>query len=247
MERGTAVHALAMNTRKVIPYEDGARKGKAWEAFKAAHPDAEILTPAAYETARAMADALLAHPLFAKALDEARRRGWVEETVVWQRLGVWCRSTPDLAVPEWVAEVKTARTSSPDKWEFPRASKRAAHHVALYSYGEMLRRTKRGDPKDFLIFAVEPEPPHVVTVFRLTHGLMMNRDGRPGTLEAGERLYNKYFEQYRVCRDSNIWPAYSDAVCEIDVDDESDFDFALDDEAPQTDAPGSAEAAGLPQ
>lgn len=230
MERGTAVHAIALGTRRVIPYA-GRRAGKAWDEFAATNGDAEILTEKAYATAKAMADSLLAHPLFARGLADARARGGVEQTFVWEHLGVPCRGTPDLWVPEWVAEVKTSRTSDPEEWQFPRAALRAHYHTALAWYGEALRSTKRGDPKNYYIFAVEPDPPHVVTVFRLTTAYDATRGGRDGAYEVGDKTWRRWFEAYKVCRDANEWPPYSTAVCEIEVEQEMPaLSFGGDDE-----------------
>jgi hypothetical protein len=34
----------------------------------------------------------------------------------------------------------------------------------------------------------------------------------------GQRIWRSYFERLRVCEDSNVWPAYSDAVVPLEVD-----------------------------
>ena len=220
MERGTAVHAMALGTRRVVPYE-GVRKGKAWDEFAALNTDAEILPARAYETARAMADSLLAHPTFASGLADARRRGGVEHTIYWTHLGVPCRSTPDMWTPDWVADVKTARTSDPREWEFPRAAIRANYHSQLAWYAEALRATKRAkDLRYHYIFAVEPVAPYVVTVFRLTSAEDVDRNGRPGAVEDGDKTWRRWFEALRVCLDSDTWPTYSAVTCEIDVEQE---------------------------
>jgi len=61
-----------------------------------------------------------------------------------------------------------------------------------------------------VLIAVEDKPPYVVTTYRLT----------PDAAEMGHRIWRAHFERLRVCEESNVWPAYSDAVVPLEVDQE---------------------------
>src|ERR1700682_597607 len=80
MERGTAVHALLFDTRKVCAYP-GVRRGKDYEAFAAEHACDAILTLNEYEKALRMADAVrtskVAEPFLKGAYEQTLLFRWM--------------------------------------------------------------------------------------------------------------------------------------------------------------------------
>jgi len=203
MESGSAFHGLTLGAQRVIAYEDGPRRGKAWDAFEAANPDALIVTPTVFAKARAMADAVLAHPIASKALEGVR-----EKTISWECMGLKCRSTPDVRGKGFVTELKQARTADP-KW-FERDAVKMAYHAQLQFYTTAIESTSDDKIAHQYIVAVEPEPPYVVQVFEISDRAK----------EAAEKLWRLWFERLKVCVSSNDWPPYSHRIEPIDVPDD---------------------------
>lgn len=58
LERGDALHALVFGTRKVTCYPGKVRRGREWEAFRAAHAEDDVLTGSDYDRAQRMAEAV---------------------------------------------------------------------------------------------------------------------------------------------------------------------------------------------
>ena len=224
METGTAFHSLVLGGKRVIPYEDGPRRGKAWDAFEAANADALILTPAAFTKVGAMAAAVKAHPLAVAALEGVR-----ETTIAWDCAGVACRSTPDVRgkpskVRSHITELKQARTADP-RW-FVRDALKMAYHGQTSFYEEAIRTAFPDDYPasceiDHIFVACEPEPPYVVQVYRVTDRAK----------EAARKLWWGWFERFKSCLENNHWPAYSERIEEIDMpEDVPGLTFAEDDE-----------------
>lgn len=220
LERGRAVHAIALRNRKVIPVPKGMRRdprAKKWQEFIAANEGADILPAAAYETANAMAAAILMHPMASQLLSA----GVPEETFLWEQGGITCRGTPDLYSTGslgFVADIKTTRSSCPDDWAFPRQAQQMGWPAQLVWYGDGLRAAKKADPFHYYLIACEATVPHIVTVFRLTDR----------AIDAARAQNAKWFAAYKQCRDSwdkrqpndppsMHWPPYTNAVAELDV------------------------------
>lgn len=202
MERGSAVHALALGNKPVLAYP-GVRRGKEWEAFKARHDSSLIVTEKEYERALAMANAIKAHKYGAAALEGIR-----EQTLLWDFAGLPCRGTMDVRTKTRVTDIKTSRTAKPG-W-FDSIAVRNAYHAQLCWYAEGIRTLGLGNPTELVIVAVESSAPYVCTVYRLTERAM----------EAGDRLWRSWIERLRVCLDSDSWPGYSEAIVDLDVPDD---------------------------
>ena len=101
MQRGTALHALLFNTRKVIGYPGSTRRGKEYDAFAALHPDHEILTMADFGKATQMVDAVRSCKLAEPFL-----QGIQEQTILFKWMGLECRATPDNRGDGFLTELK---------------------------------------------------------------------------------------------------------------------------------------------
>lgn len=224
MERGSAVHAILLESMRVTCYP-GRRAGKVWESFALENADALILTEKEYERAEAMAESVRQHPLAMRALEGSR-----EQRLEWEMSGLPCRGTPDIWCPERVTDLKTTRSSKPD--EFERYAVRAFYPAQLAWYGEGLRILGLADPQEYLIVAVESEAPYPTTVFRLTQR----------ALEDGTKKWRLWFERLKVHIEAGVWPGYSEGVEPIDVPEEMP-EFAFADEAGGHDAEAPEDAA----
>ena len=217
VEKGRAVHALALGGRPVVLWPGKQRRGKDWEHFREQNDGAIILNATGYAHATGMAEALQAHPIARLAL-----AGESEHTILWQYDGIHCRATPDVFhrrtpdVKARVVDLKTSHTSQPE--EFERHLLRSAYHAQLAFYSEALRSEGyfgARDDVDHLIVAVEQTPPYVVTVFRLVER----------AIEAGTKLWRKWFEKLRIHRDANHWPGYTERIVEVDAIEGLELDF----------------------
>ena len=213
MERGSAAHAVMFGTMRVLENPFKQRRGEAYEEWATANADALVLTASDYDKTMGMVESLRKHELAVKALT-----GRYEHTILWQHEGVECRSTPDCYVWERLSELKTSRSSQPERF-IPHAI-RMGYPGQLAFYDEALRQTKLACPSEHLIVVAEDSAPYVVTVFRLTDR----------ALEAGAKQWRGWFEQYRVHKDANVWPGYSQGVVEFDVDPPYEMTFADDGE-----------------
>jgi hypothetical protein len=194
MERGTAVHALIFGNRKVLGYPGAVRRGKEYDAFCNANPDAEILTNAEYDKARRMADAVLACKLAEPYLQGVR-----EETLLFRWMGLDCRATPDVRGDGFLTELKTSKTSDPV--QFVWHAKRMHYHAQMRFQQYGCAATGHA-VRDHWIVCVESEAPHPVTVFRV----------EPEALLEGEKLLTLWAERLKNCEASGVYPAYSDCV-----------------------------------
>ena len=194
MERGTAVHALVFNTRKVVAYPGAQRRGKEYDAFVAAHPDTEILTAAEYEKARGMADAVLACEVARPYLT-----GLTEQTILFKWMGEDCRSTPDVRGDGFVTELKSCSVSEPMRFNW--------HALRMHYHAQMRYEAIAANVPTCYLVAVEATPPHPVTAFKLTQR----------ALEQGEKLLMLWMERLRGCEQSKQWMPYVSSIVDLDV------------------------------
>jgi hypothetical protein len=206
MERGTAVHALVMNTRKVVFYGKARNEEhKDYQKFMADNPNAEILTAKEYDKANRMADAIRANPMAMEILVGPDIIN--ERTVLWDLAGRPCRGTPD-AVGFDLVDLKCTGDASPE--EFYWHVKRMHYHVQLawYSLGlDLNGESVEGQRK---LVVVEDKPPHVVQVYRIG----------PRMSEAGDKLARIWFETLINCERNGEFPGYSQA--ELELEEQSD-------------------------
>ncbi len=210
MERGTAVHAILFEKKKVIGYPGATRRGKEYEAFAAAHPDHEILTMTEYEKASRMADAVRACKLAEPLLNGIR-----EDTLLFKWMGLECRTTPDVRGPDFLTELKTASTSDPARFLWH--ARRMHYHAQLrfQDFGcEKLHRIR-----DHWIVCVESEAPHPVTVFHV----------EPEALEEGEKLLMLWAERLKNCEASGAFPPYVE--CAVPLVWPKDIEYEFGEEA----------------
>lgn len=204
MERGTAVHAILFGNKKVIGYPGKQRRGKEWEAFEFANPDCAILTAAEFDKAQRMADAVRAC-----TLAEPFMKGIVEETILFDWMGIPCRATPDVHGPDHLTELKTASSAEPMKFTWQ--ARRFAYHAQMRM--QQIGTRKR---KPCFIVCVESEEPYPVTVFEVDKQ----------ALEIGEKLLVLWMERLKNCESSGHYPPYCQSVTPLIIDqDEADLDF----------------------
>lgn len=210
MQRGTAVHALLFDTRRVCGYPGKTRNGKQYDAFVEANPDSEILTMAEFDKARRMADAVRASEIAQPWL-----RGTIEKTIRFRWMGLECRATPDIRGPNFLTELKCSASADPVR--FPRHALRMSYHAQM----RMQMAACKDEIDDCVIVCVEDKAPHPVQVFRI----------EPRALEAGEKLLVLWAERLKNSETSRAWPPYTTCIAPIDVpDDDNDLTLIFPEE-----------------
>lgn len=212
MRIGRGTHSLALGGPEVVCFPH-IRRGKEWEAFRRAHPGAEILSTSEMRVAEGAAAALRRHRAAMRLLESARLR---EHEFEWFRAGFRCAGRLDFARPgEFVADLKIVRSSHPEA--FARQAIRMRYHAQMpwYQYG--LAQNGLYCPAAYLV-AIESAPPHPVVVRPLT----------ARALEEGDRLCDEWLEKLRQCQREDLWPGYSEEPIDLDVEPDSELAWADD-------------------
>jgi hypothetical protein len=189
---------------------DMDRRGtRAWqdaeaEAFAAGQT---LLKRAEYDDARALRDAVLAHPtarqMLAPPLQTEVSAYWTDADT-----GLACRMRADgvRADDALVLDVKTAQDASPEGFSRAAATWRYHWQAAFYMAG--LAAAPGGfRPERFLFIAVEKAAPFLVGVYELAFG----------AAEQGEREVRAALREYAACKARGIWPGYSADVVQLEL------------------------------
>jgi hypothetical protein len=218
LRTGSATHALVYGTPRVVAY-DGIRRGKEWEAFRGVHEAAGsiVVNTAEYETASAIAAAVVADPVVRELRLLDRSGAHAEERIEWDFCGRPFTSTPDLCCRHFAVDLKTTRYARPS-W-FLGEIMRRHYHVQAALYRLAIQQAHGYTPRDSYVVAVESKSPHHVVVYRLT----------PKLLAMGERTAALWLEQLRQCEAADEWPGYVSHVVDADVP-EWDADEEIEEE-----------------
>ncbi|MGD3153885.1 PD-(D/E)XK nuclease-like domain-containing protein [Tsukamurella tyrosinosolvens] len=202
---GTLVHKIVLGAGATIVTVDAAdwRTKAAKEERDQAYADGK--TPVLerdWQRAERMADALslskTATDLLSVGAPEVSMLGTDPET------GVRLRGRLDWLRPDAVVDFKTAADASPHA--FARAAGDFGYYQQDPFYRDLLNLL--GSPVDDFIFIVQStEPPHLVSVNRLTHDDVV--DGRTANRRA--------ITTYAICTDTGNWPGYGDQINTISV------------------------------
>jgi hypothetical protein len=221
IERGRALHSLVLGGTRVIGYPGKVRAGKVWEAFQAEHAGKLILTGNDFAKTRAMADAVLRHPVAMQVL-----AGQCELEIDWTFMGRKCQSHLDALGPggRIVGELKSTVSSNPDRFMWQ------AHRMGYFGqvafYMDAVRAAGLGDPTDAYFVAVEATEPHVVSVMRVAED----------ALEMGRKTVRLWMERLLACEAANDWPGYVQGVVDLHAPSEDvELTFGDDDSAPAHD------------
>lgn len=206
MELGSAVHALILRNKPVCAYPGPQRRGKEYAAFAEDNPGSIILTSAEYEKASQMANAVrkckLAEPLLA---------GTVEETILFDWMGLPCRATPDVRGDNYLTELKTSSNADPAKFVW---------HALRQHYHAQMRMQQiacANEQMECYIVCVESAAPYPVSVFRMDEK----------ALEAGEKMLILWAERLKTCEQSESYPPYAQHITPIELPEESDLDLVF--------------------
>lgn len=198
---GTVAHALVLGAgwEVVVVDADSWRTKASQEQRDEARGAGKVaILRADHDRARAMADAVLAHPV-ARALLE---RGRPEVSAFWidEATGVPCRarfdSLTEVASGPALVDLKT--TVDADPRAFGRTAANFGYDLSASWYQDA-HEAVTGYRPPFLHLLVEKESPHLVSVVQLDDEALWTGSG--GAQRAREI--------YRDCTESGIWPGYS--------------------------------------
>jgi len=221
LDGGTAVHSILLGGKRVTYYAEetasGAsspRRGAKWESFKADNSDAVILSRSEYDSANRIAEAVRSNELAMMALT-----GVKEQTLRFDWQGLQARTTPDCRANDhtFVTELKTCRSSRPGRfasqafWMYYHAQ--MAFHIEGMKANRLVKLKQT--PIAYIVAVCSAEP-YPVTVFKLTDK----------ALEQGRKSLVLWTEQLRGCIASRHFPAYSQAVVDLDVPEGDELVFA---------------------
>jgi hypothetical protein len=163
------------------------------------------LKPKQWDMVHGMAAALTRHKLAAALLSPAQ--GVAEQTIVWQdpQTGVMLRALLDqLRHPApagatfYVPDYKTAECAHPDK--VARSVADWGYHIQGWWYEQAVKAAGRGPDVRFALVVQEKSAPYLVSV--------VFPDAE--AIRAGGLLARDAINQYAECKESGVWPGYSD-------------------------------------
>ena len=221
---GTATHILAFEPdlfdARCAIWTEGARRGKAWEDFKAQNAGKLIFKPDEIDVCVQMADAVRRHPLVQLYLNG----GAFERPVYWTdaATGLNCKAKPDWLLPgrRVLVDLKTTRSTHPR--QFGAQAAKMKYHCQLAHYRNGVEADLGWKPEKVLIVAVESAPPNDVGVFQLDEE----------TLWIGHCEVQELLAKLRYCLQTNRWPGRCEQEQALQLpawvygadDDESDAD-----------------------
>lgn len=228
--------ALASN-RDVLVYE-AQRRGKEWEAFRADHPDALILSPAELEKAKAAKDSERTPPRNGAAWEkfQADNRGALilsqseyDET---NRMVDSVRANP------FALELLKGKIEDTIEFDFLGIPSRTTPDARTPKVVVELKTCRSSEPYAFawqmkklfyhaqMAFHVEGmaalnaslnPTPYIVAVESSPPYPVTVFRVTPAAMLEGHKLIRLWFEQLKVCKSANTYPPYSQAVVDLDV------------------------------
>lgn len=232
---GAGTHSLLLGGDPVVCFPGKQRRGKVWDAFAKKHAGSIILSRSEYDKSNRIAESVRGNKLASEVLYAPG--SIYEHRIAWDWNGRACRSTPDCWSPDFLAELKTTRDASADrfKWDALRygyVSQLRFYRTALKFFSSMavLDAFARPVPPQTMIVAVESAPPYVCSVYSVS-----KRD-----LEFGEKQIRGWMERFLACEAAQSFPGYCESIQPLELpirdgEDETDLDliFGDPDEAEQ--------------
>lgn len=211
MDLGTATHTAILEPEKFLSSvikgpED--RRGNKWKDVydEAAAYGKVALTAGDYEKCLYMRDAAHRLPIVRQLTDGKQI---VEASAFWQdeESGVDCRCRPDLYHPEHaiMADLKTTNDASPAA--FSKTVGNFGYHAQEAIYRDGWPLAGGGAVDGFIFIAVENVHPFAVAIYELV----------PSAVLEGRAIIRDALQQYKQCRETNVWPGYSTSIEPLDI------------------------------
>tara|TARA_R110000851_G_scaffold100026_3_gene215443 strand:+ start:1469 stop:2614 length:1146 start_codon:yes stop_codon:yes gene_type:complete len=162
-----------------------------------------IATDTELELARDIKASVMTHPTASKLLSSGRP----EVSIFWEdtETGYQCKSRIDWIHNDYLVDLKTTGDASLE--EFSRSIAKFGYHRQNAMYFDGYEQVNGAPAKGFIFIAVETKPPHAVGVYNL------DLDG----VAQGRTEYKELLGDFKQCKQSQVWPAYSEQVETIEL------------------------------
>jgi len=165
-----------------------------------------VLTADQSSTAYAMAKAVLNHPGASILLDACEE---TQLSLAWRENNLLCKGRLDGLSSELktIVDLKTCADASPEAFSRKIADMGYHRQAAMYMRGATFHSI---DVKNYVIIAVESEPPRAVALYSLTekkpdiNGMRVN----PSPVEYGNHQLMRLLDLYERCEATGEWPSY---------------------------------------
>jgi hypothetical protein len=209
MITGSAVHTLLLEPdefeKRFIVRKKTTTCSKKYQEYLLEAQDKEILFDTELEKAHACAESVKKNEFFKLTIGGSK----IEETFIWQDedIDIECKTRPDFYHPhkEFIVDIKTTDNCKVD--EFAWSVARYGYHIQAAMALDGINKCLNGSFTDFVIIAVETDPPYVSTSFLI----------KPASILEGRALYKKGLQIYKHCVANNCWPGF------LDLKNPSDF------------------------
>lgn len=210
---GSAVHAVALgdDTVNIAVLDFDDRRTKAYkEAEAEARAKGQVpLLRKQYQVVEDMVASLRDHE---QAMELLSVPGKAEQSAFWKdkRTGIWRRARfdrlPNSDSPIFpLVDLKTAASADPDR--FARAAFDFGYHMQAPWYCDAVRALDLHTNPAFVFIVIEVEPPYIVSVIQLAHT----------ATDLGSRMNDRAIDRFIHCRNTGIWPGYSEDVVHVDI------------------------------
>ena len=204
---GKAVHKLVLGEGAPLQIIDAKdwRSKAASEARNEAYAAGVIpILVGDFAQIKAMSDAVLAHPVAGKLIDDSVGEAEVSLLADDPGTGVRLRARPDWSTERdgrlWLVDLKTTVTAEPRA--FARKAADYRYHLQAAWYVQVAALLNLDPCAAFVFVAVEKEPPYLVSVTEW--------DGEAMT--EGARLMREAIKTYALCKESDFWSGYPEGI-----------------------------------
>ena len=166
MRFGTAVHVATLEAERFDEAYQVLKVRRGTAAYKAVveqHPNATFLTQTEYDDVMRLRDAVKAHPVASKLLEDCTA---FEQELTGNVLGLPFRGFADGIADNYVVDLKTTQKGSPR--DFTSDAYRQKYHIQGYIYTCLLSQRLGKPIGEHWLITVEKNSPYVVTCYRLT-------------------------------------------------------------------------------
>jgi exodeoxyribonuclease VIII len=187
---GSAVHdaillpELFEKNYVCMPETIKIRRGKEWDAFKAANADKTILTADEYDLARTMRDRILSHKICSNIFTDGEPEHSYFDEISVDGVTVQRKCRPDFVSKSCLIDIKTTQDASYDA--FKRAILKYRYHVQAAWYLDVVNSVLGTEIDTFIFVAIEKEAPFPIAVY------MLDRE----SLDLGRKQYEDNLKTY---------------------------------------------------
>ena len=204
---GKAVHKLVLGEGEPLQIIDAKdwRSKTASEARNEAYAAGVIpILVGDFAQIKAMSDAVLAHPVAGKLIDDSVGEAEVSLLADDPDTGLRIKARPDWSTERdgrlWLVDLKTTQTAEPRA--FARKAADYRYHLQAAWYVQVAALLNLDPCAAFVFVAVEKEPPYLVSVTEW--------DGEAMT--EGARLMREAIDTYALCKESDFWGGYPEGI-----------------------------------